>query len=88
MIKKRKILPEDIISGDVVDFYEEGLRTAVVDRVHRTKRTKKMTIFPRENEYGLKYNKFAFEKITEVYQYVEGRLVKKKLLSDLDELFE
>jgi len=89
MNKKRKILPEDIISGNVVDFYEDGLRTTVVERVHSTKRSKKTTIFPRENEYGLKYNKFAFVKITEVYQYNDdGKLEKKKLLSDLDDLFE
>jgi len=75
---KREIHFEDIEQGDVVEFYDNGFRFAVVIK---TKKTKKNSVV-----YTDFYGKVPLEKISEVYVYDENKkTVRKPLTTDLFE---
>ena len=78
MIKKI-ICPEDIAIGDVVEFYIEGLRSAIVEKITKSKKSKKVTI------HTERYGSVPFEKIVDVLEYKNGRTVRKNLMSDIFE---
>ena len=77
----KAVSQQDLAIGDVIQFYDSGWRFGVVTKIQKKvrRKTKKEEWIIHTDRYG----KVLLEKVSDVYEYVDGKTVPKKLLSEL-----
>ena len=83
---KKTISIEDISVGNVICFYDSGFRFAVVTKISsrytRISKTNKLKVYMLHTEL---YNKVPITDVMDVYEYCNGKTVRKIITADLFE---
>ena len=79
--RKRRLEIEHLAVGDIIEFYDEGFRFAIIDRIQQKKsrKTQKISHVIHTDRYG----KVDFTKVREVYMQTEEGTKIKPLFTDL-----
>lgn len=78
---RREIAIEDIAVGDVVEFWDDGFRFAIVTQVKKSikRKTKAISYWIHTDRYG----KIDFSEVKEIYSYDGKKTTPKPLMSDI-----
>lgn len=82
----RSFEPQDIEAGEIICFYAQGWRYAVVDRVYVPKRK---TAKAKPSIHTDRYGKVPISKVREVWVYnKDGKTAKKDYANSFEGFFE